>query len=42
MEKRMKVSETDEGTELRSRVTDLTDLIAAYRSGAVAENHGMK
>ena len=35
----MKVSETDEGRALQSRVDDLLDLLAAYRSGAVAENH---
>jgi len=39
LEERMKVSQTDEGIELRSQVDDLTRLIEAYRSGAVAENH---
>lgn len=39
LEERMKVSQTDEGVELRSQVDDLTRLIEAYRSGAVAENH---
>lgn len=35
----MKVSETDEGVELRDQVYDLLRLMDAYRSGAVAENH---
>ena len=39
LEERMKVSQTDEGVELRSQVDDLTRLIEAYRSGAVTENH---
>ena len=39
METRMKVSETDEGRALQARVDDLMDLLEAYRSGAVAENH---
>ena len=39
METRMKVAETDEGTELQSRVDDLTLLLQAYQSGAIAENH---
>ena len=36
---RMKVSQTDEGVELRAQVDDLTRLIEAYRTGAVTENH---
>ena len=39
LDERMKVSQTDEGVELRSQVEDLTRLIDAYRSGAVTENH---
>ncbi len=39
LETRMKVSETDEGRELRSQVDDLMDLLAAYRSGEVTEGH---
>ena len=39
METRMKVAETDEGTELQSRVDDLMLLLQAYQSGAIAENH---
>ena len=39
MEERMKVSETDEGVELREQVYDLLRLIDAYRNGAVTENH---
>ena len=39
MNTRMKVSETDEGRELQSRVDELTLLLEAYRSGAVRENH---
>ena len=38
MEERMKVSETDEGVELKAQVYDLLRLMDAYRSGAVAEN----
>jgi fructose-1,6-bisphosphatase-3 len=37
MDHRMKVSETDEGRELQARMEDLMLLLAAYRSGAVAE-----
>ena len=39
MNTRMKVSETDEGKELQTRVDELTMLLDAYRSGAVRENH---
>ena len=39
METRMKVAETDEGTELQARVDNLTLLLQAYQSGAIAENH---
>ena len=39
MNTRMKVSETDEGQELQSKVNDLTMLLEAYHSGAVRENH---
>ena len=39
MNTRMKVSETDEGTELLKQVEELTMLLEAYRSGAVRENH---
>ena len=39
MENRMRVSMTDEGTELQTRVDDLLLLLEAYRTGAVTENH---
>ena len=39
MEKRMRVSQTDEGTELQTRVDDLLELLEAYRTGAVTEDH---
>ena len=39
LEKRMRVSQTDEGEELQTRVDDLKLLLEAYRSGAVTENH---
>ncbi len=39
LRERMRVSATDEGRELKLRVEDLLELLAAYRSGAVAENH---
>ena len=39
LEKRMKVSQTDEGVDLQAQVDDLVNLMEAYRSGAVAENH---
>ena len=38
-ESRMRVSHTDEGKELQTRVNDLMDLLEAYRSGAITENH---
>ena len=39
LEKRMRISQTDEGEELQTRVNDLKLLLEAYRSGAVTENH---
>ena len=39
LETRMKVSDTDEGRELQTRVDDLLLLLDAYRSGAVREDH---
>ena len=39
LEERMKVSQTDEGIDLQAQVDDLTRLMEAYRSGAVAEDH---
>ena len=39
METRMKVAETDEGTELQARVEELMMLLEAYRSGAIKEDH---
>lgn len=40
LEHRMKVCETDEGKVLQIKVNDLMRLLQAYRSGAVAEDHG--
>lgn len=42
METRIKLSETDEGKDFLVQVDDLMDLLEAYRSGAVAENHSAK
>ncbi|MBQ6797853.1 MAG: fructose-1,6-bisphosphatase [Oscillospiraceae bacterium] len=39
MEPRMKVAATDEGIALQAQVDDLLQLLEAFRSGAVAENH---
>ena len=39
MESRMKVAETDQGRELQARVDELRDLLIAYQSGAVTEDH---
>ena len=39
LETRMRVSQTDEGTELQTRVRDLMMLLEAYRNGAVTEDH---
>jgi len=39
METRLKVADTDEGKMLQSRVDELMDLLDAYRTGAVTENH---
>ena len=36
---RMKVAQTDQGIGLQQKVDDLLSLLAAYRSGAVTENH---
>ncbi len=39
MQNRIKVSQTDQGLELQARVDDLKMLLAAYRTGAVKEDH---
>ena len=39
LENRMRVSQTDEGSELQTRVDDLLLLLEAYRTGAVTEDH---
>ncbi len=39
MENRMRIRDTDEGSELQTRVNDLKLLLEAYRTGAVTENH---
>lgn len=39
MQSRIKISQTDQGRELQSRVDDLMMLLDAYRSGAVKEDH---
>ena len=39
LESRMKVSETDKGRTLQSQVDDLMQLLIAYRTGAVKEDH---
>jgi len=39
IETRMRVSSTDEGSELQTRVDDLMLLLEAYRTGAVTEDH---
>ena len=40
METRMKVAETDEGRQLQAKVDDLLQLLLAYRSGSIKEDHG--
>ena len=39
MEERIKIANTDQGQELQRRVDDLLQLLAAFRSGAVKDNH---
>ncbi len=39
LETRMRISQTDEGVELQTRVDDLLMLLEAYRNGAVTEDH---
>lgn len=39
MDQRIKISQTDVGVELQRQVEDLKDLLRAYRSGAVKEDH---
>ncbi len=39
LETRMRVSQTDRGAELQTRVADLMMLLEAYRTGAVTEDH---
>ena len=38
MEKRIKISQTDNGRKLQNQIDDLRALLSAYKSGAVAEN----
>ena len=39
MENRIKIAKTDQGRNLQSRIDDLMDLLNAYKTGAVKENH---
>ena len=39
LESRMKVAQTDQGVGLQEQVDDLTNLLIAYRAGAVTEHH---
>ena len=39
MEHRMKIAETDVGRQLQEQIRDLMDLLAAFRSGAIVEDH---
>ena len=39
LEHRMKIAETDVGRQLKEQIGDLMDLLAAYRSGAIVEDH---
>ena len=39
LEERMTVSQTDQGRELQQSVDDLKQLLNAYRTGAVTEDH---
>ena len=41
METRIRVADTDEGRMLQACVNDLLDLLDAYRSGAVTEDHNL-
>ena len=39
MDNRQKIAETDIGRQLQEQIDDLMSLLAAYRSGAIAEDH---
>ena len=39
LESRMKIAQTDDGQRLREQIQDLKALLAAYRSGEIAEDH---
>ena len=39
MEHRMKIAETDVGRQLQEQIDDLMSLVAAFRSGAIVEDH---
>ena len=39
MESRVKVAQTDQGYQLKQQVEELKELLHAYRTGAVTENH---
>ena len=39
LEKRMMVADTDDGRQLQGQIDDLRQLLDAYRSGAILEQH---
>ena len=39
LEERQKIADTDAGRRLRERIADLRELLAAFRAGAVTEDH---
>ena len=39
MKSRMKVAQTDRGRQLQGQIDELNDLLIAYKTGAVTENH---
>ena len=39
LEERQKIADTDVGRELRERISDLRELLSAFRAGAVTEDH---
>ena len=39
MEYRFKIKDTDLGRQLQAQIDDLKDLLIAYKTGAVTENH---
>lgn len=41
-ESRIKIADTDDGAKIREDIADLKELLEAYRTGLVKENHAAR